>query len=217
MSQNLALVAVLGCSVVMAADLSDKWSKRIDSAEATYQQAVNKAVGLHFIAVQKANNDRVKALKQALTDATKAGDFDAATAIKERISEAERTGPREKPKNTIKFGGHEYAMITDPATWHVAKQRCEEMGGHLAVIDNADENARLLALCREAKVAAWVGATDEATEGQWRWVTGTKCNLEFTRDNANDSEHSLAFWMDSGRFEDLPGSGRYAFVCEWED
>jgi hypothetical protein len=212
----LAVLAV-GGSLAAAAELSEKFSKRIDSAEAAYQQAVAKADNTRFYAVQKANSDRVKALKQALTDATKAGDFDAATAIKERISEAERTGPREKPKNTIKFGGHEYAMITDPATWHVAKQRCEEMGGHLAVIDNADENARLLALCREAKVAAWVGATDEATEGQWRWVTGTKCNLEFTRDNANDSEHSLAFWMDSGRFEDLPGSGRYAFVCEWED
>lgn len=217
MSRNLVVVAVLGCSIGVAADLSEKFSKRIESAESTYQQAVAKADNTRFYAVQKANSDRLKALKQALSDATKAGDFDAATAIKERISEAEKTGPREKPKNVVKFGGHEYAMITDPATWHVAKQRCEEMGGHLAVIDNADENARLLALCREAKVEPWLGATDELVEGKWRWVDGSQFILEIHQDNAGDIQHYLLYHAGLKTWDDGDGGARHPFICEWSD
>lgn len=215
MSRNWLVVLVVGGSLA-AAELSEKFSKRIESAESTYQQAVAKADNTRFYAVQKANSDRVKALKQVLSDATKAGDFEAATAIKERITEAEQTGPRAKPKDVVKFGGHEYALIADRVTWHVAKRMCEEMGGHLAVIDNADENARLLALCREFRAEPWIGGTDELVEGKWRWVDGTRFDLSIHQDNANDIQHYLTFHAGLGTWDDGDGGSRRPYLCEWD-
>ncbi len=211
MSRNLALVVLLGCSIGVAADLSEKFAKRIESAESTYQQAVAKADNVRFYAVQKANSDRVKALKQALTDATKAGDFDAATAIKERISEAEKTGPREKPKNTVKFGGHEYALIEDGAAWPLAKSRCEQMGGHLAIINNADEMNFVRQLCGQQTV--WLGGSDAEAEGNWRWVDGARVTLKMEVDNLYDCDHWMALYQ--GAFHDGAAGHRYAYLCEF--
>ena len=116
MSKSICLAACFAFGIAMA-DLPEKWAKRLDSTEANYQSAVQKADNTRFYAVQKANGDRLKALKTTLTDATKAGDFDAATEIKSRLAVAEMAGiARPKPKITVKFGGHEYAMIEPTAT-----------------------------------------------------------------------------------------------------
>lgn len=124
------LVPCIIATGLLAADLPEKWAKRLESTESNYQSAVQKADNIRFYAIQKASQERVKALKSALADATKAGDFDAATELKTRLAEAESAGGvKPRPKNTVKFGGHEYALIEDKATWHVAKRRCEEMGG----------------------------------------------------------------------------------------
>ncbi len=89
MIRVLGFAAVFFVSVVVAAEISEKFSKRLESVEATYQSAVQKADNTRFYAVQKANQERLKSLKAALSDATKAGDFDAATAVKARVTEAE--------------------------------------------------------------------------------------------------------------------------------
>lgn len=218
MSRNWLVVLILCGSLAAAAELSEKFSKRIDSAEAAYQQAVAKADNVRFYAVQKANSDRVKALKQVLTDATKTGDFDAATEIKERITDAEQTGPRAKPKDVVRFGGHEYAVIPERVTWHVAKRLCEEMGGHLAVIDNADEQAFAQSLLSQS--GGWVGASDEVSEGDWKWVTGKTVapaiKATWALNNLDDAEHSLAYWPPDRKWMDGFSSHRYPFLCEWE-
>lgn len=210
------LVPIVIASTVLAADLSEKWSKRLESADAVYQQAIQKADNTRFYAVQKATQDRVKLLKTALTDATKAGDFEAATEIKSRLAAAETAGGvRPKPKNTVKFGGHEYALIEEKATWHVAKRLCEEMGGHLAVIESPVESEALLMLCRHSKQSVWIGATDEAKEGEWKWVSGTPVKIEFRNDNNLDLEHYLGFYIDANGWKDL-ANARFAFLCEWD-
>lgn len=211
------LVPIVIASTVLAADLSEKWSKRLESADAVYQQAIQKADNTRFYAVQKATQDRVKLLKTALTDATKAGDFEAATEIKSRLAAAETAGGvRPKPKNTVKFGGHEYALIEEKATWHVAKRRCEEMGGHLAVIETPAENDGLLAMCKAGGFSAWLGATDEVTEDKWVWLTGKPVGISFHHDNSYESEHYLVFWPPSGGWDDN-GSARHGFLCEWDN
>ena len=202
-------------SGLLAAELSEKFAKRLESADAAYQSAVTKADNVRFYALQKATQDRVKILKSALTDATKAGDFDAATEIKRRVAAAETTGGvRAKPKNVVKFGGHEYALIEDKVTWHVAKRLCEEMGGHLATGETATEATGILTMCAMAKCNAWFGASDEDKEGDWHWITGPKVQFEFRRDNSGEAEHYLAYY--GGSWEDL-GDARFSFVCEWDN
>lgn len=216
--QRIALFVVL-CAFAggALAELSEKIQKKLDTAEATYKAAIEKADNARFYAVQKASADRVKALKQLQTEATKAGDLDGATEIKARIAAAEAEGGiREKPKDVVKLGRHEYAIINEKATWHVAKRICEEMGGHLATMETPAEWEGVAEMCRKGSTTAWLGATDEVTEGKWLWVTGKPVEHEFRADNAYDSEHHLVFWAPSGAFDDNGAGARYPFVCEWE-
>jgi hypothetical protein len=218
MRKSLCLAIILSISTCLAADqLADKWQKRITDAETVYTAAVVKADNARFFAVQKANGDRLKVLKSAMSEATKSGDFNAATAFKEKVANAEKDGAtRPKPKNTVKFGGHEYALIEDQATWHVAKKLCEEMGGHLATIESDSENQALLDLCGTSKAEPWIGATDELQEGVWRWVNGAPFTLKIHQDNRADIQHYLLFHPVLGTWDDGDGGARHSFICEWE-
>ena len=87
--RSLFIASAVLISGAYAADLPEKFAKRVESADVAYQAAVLKADNSHFYALQAAASDRLKVLKTALADATKAGDFDTATALKKRITEAE--------------------------------------------------------------------------------------------------------------------------------
>ena len=211
------LIVSLCCvSTVFAANqLAEKWQKRISDAETAYAAAVTKADNARFYAVQKANGDRLAVLKKALSDATKAGDFDAATALKEKVNAAEKDGTsRPKPKNTVKFGGHEYALIEEKVTWHVAKRRCEEMGGHLACLKSADEVAFGFDLYKRFGDLIWLGATDEGKEGEWIWVDGSRISPAYVfTDRKGDANHLI---FNDGKLMDGNAGARCAFLCQWE-
>jgi hypothetical protein len=76
------------------------------------------------------------------------------------------------------FEGSHYAVITDHLTWHDANDFCGDLvdGGHLVTIGSAEENEYVFNLIRELAPDLtdqwWLGATDEAVEGTWVWVTG---------------------------------------------
>jgi hypothetical protein len=72
---------------------------------------------------------------------------------------------------TLVFGGHYYEVIDEPATWHNAAAYCEQDGGYLATINSAEENQFVYNLT-DIGNQTWLGATDEAVEGTWKWVTG---------------------------------------------
>lgn len=213
MGKTVLVVLFCASGLLAAETLAEKWSKRLESADANYQQAIQKADNVRFYAVQKATQERVRVLKTALADATKAGDFDAATEIKARLAAAETAGVRPRPKNTVKFGGHEYALIEDKSTWHLAKQRCEEMGGHLAIVETPDEAAFILKLCGSETV--WLGASDEATEGDWKWVNGTPVKLSLDLNNQDGYDHWLVVYQ--GTFADGTAGRRYVYACEWDN
>jgi hypothetical protein len=212
----LCLVAIcLSATVIVAAEtLAEKWQKRINDAEANYAATVAKADNARFFSVQKANTDRVKLLKAVLSDATKAGQFDALVALREKIAIAEKEATRKpKPKNVVKFGGHEYALIEDKVTWHVAKKLCEEMGGHLAALKSAEEVAFGFAIYQKYGEIIWLGATDEEKEGEWRWVDGTLLTGTVFDERKGEPNH-LAFG--EGKMVDGRAGARCAFLCQWD-
>ncbi|MEO2005583.1 MAG: C-type lectin domain-containing protein [Candidatus Poribacteria bacterium] len=66
--------------------------------------------------------------------------------------------------------GHEYAVV-DAGTWPQAAAAASRAGGHLGTINSADEQAWLVEQFG-ASPRYWIGLTDAAGEGKWRWVTG---------------------------------------------
>lgn len=160
---------------------------------------------------------RLKAYREALTAATKAGDFDKAMALKARIEELEQEPAaqplkRPRPKDVARFQGHSYALVKDAVTWHVAKQRCEEMGGHLVCIESASEEAFVKQLCGVENV--WIGASDEESEGSWRWCVGSSAVKLHLNISNPESEHHLSLFR--GEWHDGPSGHRHAYVCEWD-
>jgi hypothetical protein len=83
--------------------------------------------------------------------------------------------------NFFRFRGHEYRFVPELKTWPEAKAYCEQDGGHLATIHSEAEN-RIVFNQRYAfsptgrpykwRFGSWLGASDRAQEGAWRWVTG---------------------------------------------
>lgn len=192
----------------------------LERADQTYKSSITKAQAEFDRAKSKAMEVRQKAYKDALAAATRAGDFDTAASLKTTITEFEASDgavtKRPKPKEIVKFEDHEYAIIREGATWHIAKRICEEMGGHLATINSPQEERFLLKFGAEAQVECWVGATDEVEEGKWVWVDGsTADSRKFDVDNYFEAEHGLYCAKDQ-RLHDMYCGKRWAYICEWD-
>ena len=127
---------------------------------------------------------------------------------------------REVPPDARTFKGNQYRVFTDPCTWHVAKARCEALGGRLAVIHDEATQQFVAALAAGREV--WLGATDEAQEGRWIWVDGSDMDYRFFKgrqpDDFKGSEDYLQFWAD-GRWNDTATAGvngvKLGYICEW--
>jgi hypothetical protein len=76
------------------------------------------------------------------------------------------------------YKGHSYRFMPNQKTWHEARKDAESLGGYLVVITNKEEDDFVLQLIRDANNGetphVWIGLTDEAKEGELRWVNGDK-------------------------------------------
>ena len=218
------LIALLFCTMVSAAPPTRPKPApkppvdELKILEDNFTVAADKADRAAKVARTQAAERRLEGYRTALRAATRVGDFDKATKIKARIVELEALGIGERsprPKDVVKFNGHTYALIKEPATWHVAKRKCEEMGGHLVCCELPPEAGFISQqVCKN--VVAWVGATDEEQEGLWLWVNGIGWGPPPNyNDNAGGVEHCLT-WNGVDRWNDAPCGMRLPFVCEWD-
>lgn len=99
-----------------------------------------------------------------------------------------------------------YEQVTGSFGWNEAKADAEARGGHLAVVTTLQEwETMIRAIGTNIPYSGlWLGATDAAQEGQWRWITGEP--FAFSRwaagqpDNSGDQDYLLfvgSFWQDS--------------------
>lgn len=199
----------------------EKYATEVAKAEAV----VTKAEADLAKARKAAGEARLKAYKERLAEVTKTGDFDKALTVKARIeqlekdpeSEPAKPSKRPRPKDTVKFGGHTYALMREQVSWHIAKQRCVEMGGHLVVFDSEKEAAFIVDLCRKQHASPWVGATDEEAEGIWKWIDGSPAAFRSPHVSKvpNGSENYMIFDLSLGDWNDV-GSGRSWYIAEWD-
>jgi hypothetical protein len=75
------------------------------------------------------------------------------------------------------FRDNLYVIVLQPAgmNWSTANDVAVKLGGHLACIGDADEDAFIVKLNQSTGTnTPWIGLTDAEVEGQWKWVTGEK-------------------------------------------
>lgn len=142
----------------------------------------------------------------------------------EAPSAAPAKAPSGVPADAKPFKGHWYRVYNGKGSWHNAKGRCTALGGRLAIVPDAATWTFIKTL---SKSSLWLGATDEAKEGEWKWIDGTPVTFAaWVTNNPNNqggNENYLAMvvndnvqgWNDfskEGKTNTLQISG---FICEW--
>ena len=129
------------------------------------------------------------------------------------------------PADALKYNGHSYYVFANVAdTWESAQAYCESLGGHLAVINNADENSAVYSYAMQSGYSEiFFGLSDAQNEGTWTWVNGepvTYTNWEKVIDiepNGGTRENYGSFksMYTNGEWNDAY-FGNSAFICEWD-
>jgi hypothetical protein len=123
------------------------------------------------------------------------------------------------PVDSVYFNNKWYRVFAEKLTWENAQRRCEALGGQLAVVPD-EPTWKFLTSSIAGNPRLWIGATDENTEGLWRWVDGT--NMKFTvwggglPDNIESKEHYLAMWGNTWNDVSADNAEVVGFICEWK-
>ena len=99
--------------------------------------------------------------------------------------------------NYLESTDHYYQYIPNTGiSWTNAKNAAAAstyygLQGYLATITSTDE-VQISGV--QASGAGWIGGSDEANEGVWKWVTGPELGTTFWNGAVNGSSPSFAFW-----------------------
>lgn len=147
----------------------------------------------------------------------------------ERMTPTVKAFGKSPPKDAVVFKQHSYKFFPDVLDWRQAKIRCEELGGHLPIVETDEENSFLNSLAEKSITnhgewdAIWLGATDEQQEGEWKWVSGQP--LAFTKwfdqqpNNKQNEEHYMILYLKASSWCDQPLVSTLHnpnFICEWD-
>lgn len=116
--------------------------------------------------------------------------------------------------NYLPSNGHYYLYIPNLGIkWsdaRIAAQNSTYYGlqGYLATITSAEE-AQIAG--EQTTGAGWIGGSDEAAEGTWKWMTGPEAGLTFWQGNFTGFTTNYAFW-NTGEPNNQGGSENYAHV-----
>jgi hypothetical protein len=135
---------------------------------------------------------------------------------------------------TDTFGGHTYAFCVGPLSWADAQTDCLAKGMRLVRIDDSAENDWVvsMAFAGIGSVSSiywsWIGATDVAVTGEWRWTDGALFWLGNMNGSAqgglyndwvaaspgNGTSSQCGILEHSAFWKDYPCSTLERYVCE---
>lgn len=150
-------------------------------------------------------------------------------AVKEVVFENTSATPSDERVFSITIGQANYLPSTDHyyeyipdigITWSAAKAAAEALPkyfgvlqGYLATITSIEE-AQLSG--EQAGGAGWIGGSDEAVEGTWRWMTGPEAGKSFWLGDGNGTtvgtDIPFAFWNSANNEPNNLGDEDYAHV-----
>ena len=111
------------------------------------------------------------------------------------------------------------AVLAEERTWAQAGQDCADLGGTLATINSASENATILALTgAQGCAGSWIGLNDTAAEGAWTWSSGAPFGFSNWAaeqpDNFEGSEHVVAMDADGAWSDEAEAAMLGCAICE---
>jgi len=116
--------------------------------------------------------------------------------------------------------GHFYARFDIGVLWTEARDHALQLGGHLATITSAAENAFVASVAADGFLnVKHLGGYREGST--WRWVTGEP--WQYTSwypgepNNGNGNEIYLATWVIPGTWNDIYPEYAAGFVVEWNE
>ena len=128
---------------------------------------------------------------------------------------------------TFNKSGHRYELYNTKMSWKDAYRFCEKKGGHLVTINSKDEDDFIYEIQKSYSPyeRMWLGATDEYSEGSWKWITGETINYKNWADgepNDSDDEDFMMIYKSTGKWNDVYDSTRsalysYSFICEYDN
>lgn len=114
---------------------------------------------------------------------------------------------------------HYYARIAQALTWEQARVAAQQLGGHLATITSAAENAFITPLVIDgSNNVSHLGGY--RVQNGWAWVTGEPWGYSNwypgEPNNNSGDENFLATWVSPGTWNDIFPSYLAHFVVEWD-
>ncbi len=151
---------------------------------------------------------------------------------------------------TFDYGGHSYEIHLSKKTWAGASEYAQLLGAHLAIISSPEENTAIydyvsknidissVPKANDGGGAAylWLGASDIAKEGDWKWIDGSNVS-GFTKwgsgvygtepDNFFGNQNAMALGLqkwpqpsggigEAGQWNDVSESNSLYSVIEWD-
>jgi hypothetical protein len=119
------------------------------------------------------------------------------------------------------FEGHTYFVSTFEEDGATAINTAAATGGHLATISSAAENNFVATIAGGANALAWIGLTDQDSEGDFVWVTGEP--LVYTNWGAGEPNGGgYENWVEInrngfGRWNDLPAFSTRVLIVEFDE
>jgi hypothetical protein len=97
-----------------------------------------------------------------------------------------------------------YQFVYENVTWDAANSAAMAAGGHLVTITSAKEYQRVRGMVGSDPI--WLGGTDSAQEGVWRWVDG---GVFFVDDGAIDGaavRGAVSYWDQNDGYNAEPNN-----------
>ena len=142
------------------------------------------------------------------------------------------TGPASQiPEDAVAFAGHFYRIYQQSGNWADSKAFCESLGGHLATITSAEEDAFIYQWKESEGVAnAYFGLYKSVPDNTWHWVTEEPVvylNWHSGEPSGGSEKYGMyygGFTSNKNQWNDGNwGNGTWydgtqiTFICEWDE
>ncbi|XP_039542019.1 CD209 antigen-like protein C isoform X1 [Pimephales promelas] len=99
----------------------------------------------------------------------------------ENSSKIQHCPKKDFPAKWVQDKGRFYVFSNDTMDWNSSRERCQDLGGDLVIINSSEEQKFLANHIRiiGAQTLYWIGLTDSRKEGVWLWVDDSEVHLSF--------------------------------------